>query len=210
MDPSVVPGTNSPVTSPDKPPILGSGKVFRVPQAIKSYDALVQSVRPKLVESDRAAVDLTLECIRRQLPKDALCGVAASSASAPSAETARDPAYFGPASDIRYFNIVRNHMLVQETPHTTDGEDPQSYDQSDSPNPLSSMAQPLQLPAKATALTYLDIYFSTIHVAYPFLSRSMLLHQLDKLWGGEIGQVSGRHPWLALLSMCPLLSVRLN
>ena len=62
-----------------------------------------------------------------------------------------------------------------------------------------ALEKPLSLPAKEVALDYLDIYLATIHIAYPFLSKPMILHYAHRVLSGDL-KGAGVRPWLALLS----------
>lgn len=43
------------------------------------------------------------------------------------------------------------------------------------------------LPAKSIAASFVDVYFSTVHAAYPFLDRGAFESLLPRLWEGEGG-----------------------
>ena len=87
-------------------------------------------------------------------------------------------------------------MRQQEDPNRSEENDAQSYDQSDQSELSPAFHRPLVLPRKEIALTYLDTYFSTIHIAYPFLCKSTVLYHFDRLWKGDANEAADR-VWLA-------------
>lgn len=171
----------------------------------RSYEALVQSIRPKLDGAERAAFDMTLASIHQQLP-DGLVPQERASSPAANETNKRDndsPTYFGKASDIHFFNTVRNFMREHEVLHAVEDKDAQTYEQTDVSENRTAFGKPLQLPSREEAGQFLDIYFSTIHVAYPFLCKSTVLRHFHRIWNDELNERFDR-PWLALLSTDPI------
>lgn len=217
-------GTENDLTRPLEDithPGVGSDEVRTLSRAVQSYEALVQSLRPNLGLSERAEADLVLEGIRKRLPTDSSAmeageeltvegihqqGQSNSSAMegspAPSRQTntpAMSPTYLGKASDIRFFNTIREFMREEEETSSVDKHPTETYDQSHTSWMSSAFARPLKLPTRTSALMYLDIYFSTIHIAYPFLCKPMIFHHWTRILKGNFDKVAD-HSWLALLS----------
>ena len=112
--------------------------------------------------------------------------------------------YLGKASDIRFLDTVFDFMHAEEEEHNAsrdEGNDDQYDHQSDvlEPVPAPIYDKPLKLSTKETGMGYLDIYFSTIHIAYPFLCRPMVLHHARRIWTSDLNEADDR-TWLALLS----------
>jgi hypothetical protein len=175
---------------------------------VKSYEALVQTVRPKLDNTERVALDLTLTSIHRRLPDDLVHQVRSQSTEPPAipkTERRKSATYVGKASDIHFFNTIRECIRQHEAIDVvSEDRRDQCYDQTDIPESPMSFGKPLQLPSREEAARFLDIYFATIHVAYPFLRKSIVLDQFERMWSDELDEHQDR-PWLALLSRTLLL-----
>ena len=163
----------------------------------EAYESLIQSVRPKLGDLEGAALDLTLESIRRDFPQTGIGQNEISRSEKRTDDPIGDsPVYVGKASEIHFLDTIMDFVSQQkEWPNQTQGP------RDDQTNVIGEFAleKPLKLPAKETALDYLDIYFSTIHIAYPFLSKPMILHYAHRILSGDLKDAEVR-PWLALLS----------
>ncbi|KKA24937.1 Uncharacterized protein T310_1016 [Rasamsonia emersonii CBS 393.64] len=170
---------------------------------VKSYEALIQNLRPKLENTERAALDLTLTSIHRRLPDDLAQQIRSQNTEQPAAKKDRKSAtYVGKASDIHFFNTIRECIREQEAIDLASedrGGEP-CYDQTDIPENPISFGKPLQFPSREEAARYLDIYFSTIHVAYPFLRKATVLAHFERMWSEEEVDEQQDRPWLALLN----------
>lgn len=169
-------------------------------------------MRPKLSRHDGAALDLTLSHIRRQLPHDVLSllktGYSGHGGS-PEPEIPRGrkrsstegQSYVGQASDAWVFNIIREILHEGEPLQNPLGDAIHSYDRG---TPPLDHGIPPELPAREVADNYIEIYFSTIHIAYPFVNRPSFLVQYEKFWIDGLAASGGRDPWLSLLCMVGL------
>ena len=190
-EPSASPGAAPATDESDQ-----GGPLIRVAE---SYEALIQSVRPKLDDSDCAALDVTLKSIRERFPPGLLRQSGAPCPQLHASAAASSPTYLGKASDAHFLDSFASFVRAQEQQcGRKDESDGQFDEQSDVFEP-SMCQKPLKLPPKETAFSYLDIYFSTIHIAYPFLSKPMILHHAKEIWDADPKGVDAR-PWLALLS----------
>lgn len=148
---------------------------------------------------------MKLKHIRKQLPLDAVpndpaqADTSSPTTDRPNGDAVKTSSYLGNASDIHFFNTIRDLMREQEVSSTGEENDAQSYDQSDLSELAPALGTPLRFLTRETALSYLDIYFSTIHIAYPFLSKPTVYHHFERIWIGELNKPDDR-PWLALLS----------
>lgn len=108
--------------------------------------------------------------------------------------------YLGEASDVRFFNLVKR-ALQEENLSEWDDEGMDSYEQDDADDPAARVAE-VELPSPEVANGYLDMYFSTIHVAYPFIPRSTFMKTYREV--REHGVTEDIDiSWLALLRMSP-------
>lgn len=184
--------------------------------AIQAYDKLVQDTRVNLPENDRAAIDLTLSYIKSHLlPKDVFETIALP--SAPSAEPQQpfpsneiiiervktSQRYLGEASDIKFLHELRQVLGDDETKcdeanmDEQDQENMETYEQEESHRAVITRKS-LKLPPKALADTYLTIYFTTIHIAYPFVNEILFRRRYDKLYETQSSEELDL-PWLVLL-----------
>jgi hypothetical protein len=163
------------------------------------YETLIQSIRPKLHSNDHAALDVMLTNIHKQLPNDITDQLHSPRLQLPGVtEDAKSPIYVGEASDIYFFKTVRDFMKGRDS--AAGDQDSERYDQTEFPaHQPTAFGTPLVFPPQEEAAHYLEIYFSTIHVAYPFLSESAVLVNFERIWAGKFEEKTDQ-PWLALLS----------
>lgn len=88
--------------------------------------------------------------------------------------------YLGEVSDVRFFNLVKR--VLQTEPGSTDSDQGvDSYEQVDdiaSPNVMPGKA--VELPSPEAAKVFTDVYFSTVHLAFPFIPQSVFMRSLDQ------------------------------
>jgi hypothetical protein len=184
--------------------------------AIQSYEKLIKSVRLDLPDSARAAVDLTLSYIRLGLPPDVVRPKAVRNAPAATGSPASCPRnaspersannqrYLGEASDVRFYHAIKKILQDGDMSNGVPDNDIQSYDQ----GILHLERQDhynidVDLPTKGLADEYINIYFSTIHIAYPFICKPSFIELYDRYWKGD-SEVTENSSWLPL--MCKFLS----
>jgi hypothetical protein len=184
--------------------------------AIQSYEKLIRSVRLELSDSTRAAVDLTLSYIRCQLPAAILRSSASSNVHAVGAildhslqnrttnQSAGKQRYLGEASDLRFFHTIKNILQDQDQTDGVTENDIQSYDQGIPHLEMQGGINHPELPTKELADSYIDIYFFTIHIAYPFLSKPLFIECYEGFWKGDI-EARESSSWLSL--MCEFIII---
>ncbi|KAJ5190221.1 uncharacterized protein N7498_009206 [Penicillium cinerascens] len=171
-------------------------------KAVKSYEALIQEIRANLDSSRQAALDFSLQDIRRLVPQqpkeeqlaldDAEANADAGIAAAPS------PTYVGKASDIHFIHSIR--QCVHGRRDVAEGDTPtQNYSQTHVLENPTILKHPLLFPSPAEADQFLDVYLSTIHIAYPFMPNSVLLDAFQRFKKGEVHEAEFR-PWLAIFN----------
>ncbi|KAG8530307.1 uncharacterized protein KY384_004809 [Bacidia gigantensis] len=176
---------------------------------MKSYESLIQSFRPKLSDAESAAMELSLESIRRTFPHAKACTMKTSNLeSEPDDTLVTTPTYLGKASEIHFVDTVMDSLYQQKKRHPKSRDTSESNDRRvDLLNTISMFESPLRLPSKECGLDYLDVYFSTIHVAYPFLNKPLVIHHAHRVLSGDLKQ-GDLCPWLALLNR--LLALQLG
>lgn len=173
-------------------------------RAVQSYEALIQEFRPKLDISKQEKIDLSLQFIRNNLP-DAIKGELQQFAGSRTERTQQSspevmalPTYVGKASDIHFIHSIRQCIGGCNLPEKED-EAADYYSQSHALRSLVALNHPLLIPNRADAQKYVDVYLSTIHIAYPFLHKAVLLEQFQRFQAGNHGDPEYQ-TWLALFS----------
>lgn len=174
--------------------------------AITAHENLIADLRVLLSPHDRKTIDLRLAAI--QLPKMKQVGSgAANTSESPEqllAENRRllpGQRYLGEASDIRFFHVVESSFGKQPGSDQQDG--PASQEQVDSyEQEVIRPGSPEQnqgcLPPRTVADNLVNIYFSTIHIAYPFISEPDFRATYESFWQSD--SLEGFHgPWLSML-----------
>ncbi|KAJ5392062.1 hypothetical protein N7509_007552 [Penicillium cosmopolitanum] len=177
-------------------------------RAVKSYETLIEEIRARLDSSHQAALDLSLQDIRRLVPKkpaeNEQVSDGADAITRAELATASSPTYVGKASDIHFIQSIRQCV------HGTGAEEEvpaQNYIQTYISESLSALTHPLLFPSQTEADQYLDVYLSTIHIAYPFISKPILMESFQRFQNGEVHEPEFR-PWLAIFSKAQ--SLRFN
>jgi hypothetical protein len=168
---------------------------------------LVKGVRDNLSEEDRKWVDLGLSSLR--LPGTSKPLETATTASSSPEQAGTDQAtgappsqrYLGEASDIRFFHTIELAFCQRAELDQGRGlPKPRvdSYEQEGASQRQTPEDNHAVLPHRVTADSFLDIYFSTIHLAYPFIWQPTFRETYESFWQSD-SLDSFRGPWLALL-----------
>lgn len=108
--------------------------------------------------------------------------------------------YLGEASDVHFFHMIKR-VLGDKPASDNAAENMQSYDQEeptfDFENPNGHGGR-LHLPSREIADKYIDIYFCTIHIAYPFICKQSFMVRYENFWKGNFEKGKGS-PWISLL-----------
>ncbi|KAI8660148.1 Zn(2)-C6 fungal-type domain-containing protein [Fusarium keratoplasticum] len=91
--------------------------------------------------------------------------------------------YLGEVSDVHFFNLVKR--FLQTSPGVE--QDFDSYEQEGEVSVGKS--RPTALPEPDEARRLCEVYFETIHLAYPFIPKSLFM----ETWGGFQGPLSETH-----------------
>lgn len=165
------------------PPVIKRDAHVPCSYIVKSYEALIRSFQTKLNEADQAGLDLTLASIRQRLPEElgeqVLLETDQQQPNPPTDE--RSPTYVGQASDLYFFKTIESRMRYNVVDFEGDDLRQPYYDQTEIPVNTTFLGRPLLCPSEEDGLQYLDIYFFTIHIAYPFLPKSLIFEQFLRL-----------------------------
>lgn len=90
--------------------------------------------------------------------------------------------YLGKVSDVCFFNLVKR--VLQAQPGSLDSDQRvDSYEQVDdiaSPSINVIPGRVVELPSREAAKVFADVYFSTVHLAFPFIPQSQFMRSLDQ------------------------------
>lgn len=170
-------------------------------RAVQSYEALIKELRLNLDSSQQAALDLSLQNIQRHLreatkdeypPTPSTATITQENNAAESS-----PTYVGKASDIHFIHSIRQCVHGNSPP---DEDAPtRSYSQYHGLESFAALTHPLLVPSQAETSQLLDVYLSTIHIAYPFIYKQALLDEFQHFRAGDYNR-PGFQPWRALFS----------
>ena len=168
------------------------------------YDSLVEKSITKLAEPDKLDVERTLQSIR-SIAADLQSALPPKSTpkaqSAPRSQSShlRTDAYHGAASDVQFFNLVKQ---VFQEPNLPDHGDRSvdNYDQDDVNSQDANSGFPIQLPSIELVEEYLNLYFATIHIAYPFIPQQVFLRTYKALRNGSADETVDAS-WLSMFCM---------
>jgi len=114
----------------------------------------------------------------------------------PSEQSGNKPRYLGEASDVRFFHTIKKILRDDVQASGPIENETQSYDQEILHLETHDGRQ--NLPTKDMADAYIEIYFFTIHIAYPFLNKPSFMARYERFWRGE-KEVDKGPSWLPLL-----------
>ncbi|KAK2602912.1 hypothetical protein N8I77_009409 [Diaporthe amygdali] len=165
---------------------------------------LVRQLCDGLSEGAMAEVEESLALIQTHLDQAASQGTTNSTKqhqitySSSNSPQRHAPRYLGEVSDIQFFNLAKRTLGdVGSSPEEVE-EVVDSYDQEEA-IPARQMRYELSvLPDPVKAEEYLEAYFTTIHIAYPFVPKASFMRTYRSLRSG--GDVDSLSPaWLGLL-----------
>jgi len=188
------------------------------------YDELLQNIQERVTTGqaiDAASLDISRDQIKSALPGATLTAMQVVRDSTPSrpaltsenSEDADHPIaaerFVGVASDLHFFNVIKRSFGGSPPVEGSeqDKEDFEQYDVYAHEEQLDAMLA--QVPERAVADQLIDTYFTTIHLAYPFLCKPLFVREYEQFW------TQGTHNledpiWLSLLRMWIPLQVGLH
>jgi hypothetical protein len=180
--------------------------------AIQSYDDLFDAIQNNLSDSDRIIVESALSSIRQRLPDKTGFTIPARISNttilsepvtpiSPGRRTAARQRYLGEASEVRFYHSVKQVLGDDQISEAEPGSNVDGYDQGDNhmAGPIRGRIAP-NPPPRQLADTYIDIYFSTIYIAYPFVCKPVFMTNYEKFWHGGIDSGTDLS-WVPLLCM---------
>ncbi|ENH71321.1 hypothetical protein FOC1_g10006178, partial [Fusarium oxysporum f. sp. cubense race 1] len=163
-------------------------------EAIRQYESLLDMVVSKLptpqYQKDASTVLACMKAADRALSNiDATTLTArltttltGSDALSFRPQVSQAERYLGKVSDVCFFNLVKR--VLQAQPGSSDSDQRvDSYEQVDdiaSPSVNVMPGRVVELPSREAAKVFADVYFSTVHLAFPFIPQSLFMRSLDQ------------------------------
>ena len=180
-------------------------RAFALQQALIKYENLLHSTTTQLPEVEQTKVKQSLSILQADVQKslEGLSGLALESRQGSEASPKEPPVpvrirshgYHGEVSDVRFYNAVKKVFYDTHSPDQSD-QNIESYEQ-DTDTPSHSPEElPPGLPAQDATNECLEIYFSTIHLAYPFIPQGSFYETFRRLRKGN-SNVAAEVSWLA-------------
>ncbi|GAM91361.1 hypothetical protein ANO11243_094100 [Dothideomycetidae sp. 11243] len=157
--------------------------------SLRAYDRLLMTLRSTATESDQAKIDEEMARARRHLPSDFFeTDASTDNEESPTNDSATGdiagvtlPRYLGKASDLSYINELRVRIRDEYGTNSPDAG-PESYDNDEVECSSNAKWSESMLPKRQSVDQLIDIYFTTIHIAYPHISRPVFMVEYDKFW----------------------------
>jgi len=180
------------------------------------YDELLQNIQERVATGqpiDATSLGVSIDRLRTALPAVTMTAIQVARDSATPSRpplTTENPEdsdhpiaaerFVGVASDLHFFNVIKRSFGGSPPVGDTeqDKEDFEQYDVYAHEEQLDAMLA--QVPERAVADQLIDTYFTTIHIAYPFLCKPLFTRKYEEFW--TQGTRSLDDPiWLSLLRM---------
>ncbi|CAI0645170.1 unnamed protein product [Colletotrichum noveboracense] len=191
-------------------PPLTSSEASNAASPQEVFDRCEKAIRSLAIDvppEARAEINQGLARIQAALFHDCSPGVTTISptsitASSPALiQRIQSPRYVGEVSDIHFFNLVRQTAAPRggDGGSQDDTGEVDNYD-IDAPTTMEYLQNPISdMPEREHVQKFLGIYFSTIHVAYPFVEENPFMDKVKNLQDGSPAP-DLTHSWLSLLS----------
>ncbi|EGU74881.1 hypothetical protein FOXB_14616 [Fusarium oxysporum f. sp. conglutinans Fo5176] len=163
-------------------------------EAIRQYESLLDMVVSKLptpqYQKDASTVLACMKAADRALSNIDAATLTArltttltgSDALSFRPQVSQAERYLGKVSDVCFFNLVKR--VLQAQPGSSDSDQRvDSYEQVDdiaSPSVNVMPGRVVELPSREAAKAFADVYFSTVHLAFPFIPQSLFMRSLDQ------------------------------
>ncbi|KAF5611543.1 acu-15-like transcriptional activator [Fusarium sp. NRRL 25303] len=171
-----------------------SNAIDELRDGINAYDDLIRRLLRRKTEDNLDPKELHNQVKDRV--KRALDGVAlltdprAATIASPSDQdpSSQSPSsqnqhrYLGEVSDVHFFNLVKGFLQTKDSSNPEQGFDSYEQDGEVSTTNNESNGHTL-LPAPVETRELVEVYFSTIHIAYPFIPQSPFMANLAREGG---------------------------
>ncbi|KAF7560098.1 hypothetical protein G7046_g4051 [Stylonectria norvegica] len=155
-------------------------------EGFRRYQSFVDAICSALPEAERAEVAESLSRIQGHV-NSALARSKSPSNSTANADEGttpshdHSPGYLGEVSDIHFFNLAKQTFRVNSTQSDQADKLMDSYEQDVYPQSSGGYELLMDISTQDQTDMYLEAYFTTIHVAYPFIPKSSFLRKYHSL-----------------------------
>ncbi|OHF01514.1 hypothetical protein CORC01_03270, partial [Colletotrichum orchidophilum] len=185
----------------------GTGTHTGLRTAVDQYEALVQQLIAQLPsQQQQQDAQAQLNTIKSQVDQAVNSAPAETTPSyspeadhgrhqqhdyhpSPTPSLKRSQRYLGEVSDVHFFNVIKRILQTKDAPGGGADHDFDSYEQ-DGDALLAGAAaggRLVELPGPEQERKFTDVYFATIHLAYPFIPQSTFSKLCDRIGGAPNG-----------------------
>ncbi|QGI66784.1 hypothetical protein CEK27_010755 [Fusarium fujikuroi] len=171
-----------------------SNAIDELRDGINAYDDLIRRLLRRKTEDNLDPKELhnqVKDRVKRALDRIALltdpraATIASPSDQDPSSQSPfsqNQHRYLGEVSDVHFFNLVKGFLQTKDSSNPEQGFDSYKQDGEVSTTNNESSGHTL-LPATVDTRELAEVYFSTIHIAYPFIPQSPFMANLAREGG---------------------------
>ncbi|KLO88098.1 transcriptional activator acu-15 [Fusarium fujikuroi] len=171
-----------------------SNAIDELRDGINAYDDLIRRLLRRKTEDSLDPKELhnqVKDRVKRALDRIALltdpraATIASPSDQDPSSQSPfsqNQHRYLGEVSDVHFFNLVKGFLQTKDSSNPEQGFDSYEQDGGVSTTNNESNGHTL-LPAPVDTRELVEVYFSTIHIAYPFIPQSPFMANLAREGG---------------------------
>ncbi|QGI84021.1 hypothetical protein CEK25_010750 [Fusarium fujikuroi] len=173
---------------------FSSNAIDELRDGINAYDDLIRRLLRRKTEDNLDPKELhnqVKDRVKRALDRIALltdpraATIASPSDQDPSSQSPfsqNQHRYLGEVSDVHFFNLVKGFLQTKDSSNPEQGFDSYKQDGEVSTTNNESSGHTL-LPATVDTRELAEVYFSTIHIAYPFIPQSPFMANLAREGG---------------------------
>ncbi|VTT57435.1 unnamed protein product [Fusarium fujikuroi] len=171
-----------------------SNAIDELRDGINAYDDLIRRLLRRKTEDNLDPKELhnqVKDRVKRALDRIALltdpraATIASPSDQDPSSQSPfsqNQHRYLGEVSDVHFFNLVKGFLQTKDSSNPEQGFD--SYEQDGEVSTTNNKSNGHTLPpAPVDTRELVEVYFSTIHIAYPFIPQSPFMANLAREGG---------------------------
>ena len=164
-------------------------------EAIRQYENLLDVALSKLSSSrQREAANAVLARMKaadRALSEAEFCAkpvkLSASDGPSPKAPLLQADRFLGEVSDVRFFNLVKQ-VIQNQLGSAEPNQGVDSYEQvGDIASPTSTPSRVVSFPSPEKTKTFTDVYFSTVHLAFPFIPQIQFMRSVEEARNSDEG-----------------------
>ena len=170
--------------SPDTESAMASGSSRTLLRALVSSQTVLRQLRESLEPQDQALVDSALHASGDVVSFSPEWTTELSSRDYSNSRGSSNRRYLGQVSDVFFFNSVQG-LLREDSDEMNRVAVPESYECEPADLPSSAIQDYYlkDLPERHVTDELIETYFSTIHIAYPYICRQDFIKQYESYRG---------------------------